>query len=233
MEVSGPNGSTMRTSLKRNLVSTLALLCYKGTRQPDSLGETNEHGHRLKQFATQTYEEKLDKNTDPLLHSKDRHHIPRPLSGKEKLVSNAARTLYGKNKKLPDTVDEQNPLLSYQQLQLVDEKNPFLSYQQLQLVDEQNEEFLAQLAKSHHEEGNLIDIIDPDLHKQMDLQSFDIFSETAYSCLKEQRSQRPNIDQIVIKLERALELQRKHENLVINGATCQTFMYDASSKCAY
>ncbi|GJU28584.1 hypothetical protein Tco_1167205 [Tanacetum coccineum] len=76
-----------------------------------------------------------------------------------------------------------------------------------------NEEFLAQLAKSHHEEGNLIDIIDPDLHKQMDLQSFDIFSETAYSCLKEQRSQRPNIDQIVIKLERALELQRKHENL--------------------
>ncbi|GKE62647.1 hypothetical protein Tco_1513014, partial [Tanacetum coccineum] len=178
-----------------------SLLCYKGTRQPDSLGETNEHGHRLKQFATQTYEEKLDKNTNPLLHSKvpsthsqvfgdgqpssctnvqrsssgpssyTKVHSAssghpssftkgrpssfgnpsscsnvqpssfghsssftngqpssfghqRPLSGKEKLVSNAARTLYEKNKKLPDTVDEQNPLLSYQQLQLVDEKNP-------------------------------------------------------------------------------------------------------------
>ncbi|GJU28583.1 hypothetical protein Tco_1167204, partial [Tanacetum coccineum] len=145
-----------------------ALLCYKGTHQPDSTGETNEPGRLLKQFAIQTYEEKLDKNTDPLLHSElpsthsrvfsdgqpssftngrpssfgnpsscsnvqpssfghsssftngqpSSFGHQRPLSGKEKLVSNAARTLYGKNKKLPDTVDEQNPLLSYQQLQL-------------------------------------------------------------------------------------------------------------------
>ncbi|KAI3511234.1 hypothetical protein L1887_18381 [Cichorium endivia] len=45
-------------------------------------------------------------------------------------------------------------------------------------------------------------------------QSFKIFSETAYCCLKPQRSQRPNIDQIVIKLEEALEYQWKHENPV-------------------
>lgn len=76
-----------------------------------------------------------------------------------------------------------------------------------------NEELLSQSAKSHYEEGTLYDVIHPDLRIRMDPQSFDIFAATAYCCLK-QRSQRPNIDQIAINLEKALNLQRRYENPV-------------------
>ncbi|KAJ0874376.1 putative protein kinase RLK-Pelle-DLSV family [Helianthus annuus] len=65
-------------------------------------------------------------------------------------------------------------------------------------------ELLAQLARSHYDEENLDDIIDPYLRDKMDPESFKIFSETAYNCLKEQRAQRPNIDQILRNLEKAL-----------------------------
>lgn len=81
------------------------------------------------------------------------------------------------------------------------------------MVNEVNR-LLAPLAISHYEGGRLDDMIDPVLWKQMDPQSFKIFSEIAYYCLKKQRSQRPNIDQIVMKLEKALESQQKHENPV-------------------
>ncbi|KAI3691487.1 hypothetical protein L2E82_49848 [Cichorium intybus] len=82
------------------------------------------------------------------------------------------------------------------------------------LIEGEDYRLLAELAKSHYESGRLEDLIDSDLRKQMHPQSFKILSETAYCCLKEQRSQRPNIDQIVIKLEKALESQWKHENPV-------------------
>ncbi|GKG09194.1 hypothetical protein Tco_0337940, partial [Tanacetum coccineum] len=45
----------------------------------------------------------------------------------------------------------------------------------------------------------------------MDPQSFNIFAELAYDCLTE-RSQRPNIDDIVTRLEKALSLQLEREN---------------------
>ncbi|CAI9260025.1 unnamed protein product [Lactuca saligna] len=73
-------------------------------------------------------------------------------------------------------------------------------------------ELLAPLAILHYEERKLDSMIHPDLWKQTDPQSFNIFSETAYYCLKEQRSERPEIDQIVIRLEKALNLQQRHEN---------------------
>ncbi|CAH1442275.1 unnamed protein product [Lactuca virosa] len=75
-----------------------------------------------------------------------------------------------------------------------------------------DKEFLAPLAIFHYDEGTLEDIIDPDLWKQIDKDSFKIFSETAYNCLKEERGERPHIDQIIIRLDKALDLQRKHEN---------------------
>lgn len=82
------------------------------------------------------------------------------------------------------------------------------------VIVEENNRLLAPLVKCHYEQGKLDDLIDPDLWKQMDPQSFKIFSENAYYYLKEQRPQRPRIDQIVIKLEKALESQWKHENPV-------------------
>ncbi|GKC08653.1 kinase-like domain-containing protein [Tanacetum coccineum] len=63
--------------------------------------------------------------------------------------------------------------------------------------------YLAPMAITHYREKKLHEIIDWDLWKQMDSESFNIFAETAYDCLNEERSQRPNIDEIVPKLEKA------------------------------
>nr|GEV45403.1 protein kinase-like domain, phloem protein 2-like protein [Tanacetum cinerariifolium] len=69
------------------------------------------------------------------------------------------------------------------------------------------EGLLCKLVKS-----NLDDMIDPHLRKQMHPESLKIFSETAYCCVKEERADRPYIDQVVKRLEKAFELQWKHEN---------------------
>ncbi|GKB47300.1 kinase-like domain, phloem protein 2-like protein [Tanacetum coccineum] len=61
-------------------------------------------------------------------------------------------------------------------------------------------------------EKTLDDLTDPDLRKQLNPRSLNIFAETAYECLNEEQSQRPNMDQIVTKLEKALELQLECEN---------------------
>ncbi|GJR23458.1 kinase-like domain, phloem protein 2-like protein [Tanacetum coccineum] len=80
--------------------------------------------------------------------------------------------------------------------------------------DDQDNKYLAPLAITHYTEKTLHEIIDWDLWKQMDLQSFDIFAETAFDCLNDERSQRPNIDEIVTRLEKALELQLECQNAV-------------------
>ncbi|GKE85091.1 kinase-like domain, phloem protein 2-like protein [Tanacetum coccineum] len=59
-------------------------------------------------------------------------------------------------------------------------------------------------------EKKLIEIVDGDLWKQMDSQSFDIIAEIAYACLNDELSQRPNIDEIVPRLEKAVELAREN-----------------------
>ncbi|GKB26130.1 kinase-like domain, phloem protein 2-like protein [Tanacetum coccineum] len=57
-------------------------------------------------------------------------------------------------------------------------------------------------------------IVDWNLWKQMDSQSFNNVAEIAYNCLSEERSQCPNIDEIVTRLEKVLELQLEHQNVV-------------------
>ncbi|KAI3737962.1 hypothetical protein L2E82_27980 [Cichorium intybus] len=75
-------------------------------------------------------------------------------------------------------------------------------------------ESFVQRARSHYEEGTLEDMVDTDTREEIDDKSFKIFSETAYSCLKDQRAQRPSMNQIVRQLEKALELQKKFQNYV-------------------
>ncbi|PWA86623.1 Protein kinase, ATP binding site-containing protein [Artemisia annua] len=48
----------------------------------------------------------------------------------------------------------------------------------------------------------------------MDLHSFNMFADIAFECLDNERSKRPNIDDIVPRLEKALELQLKPQNYV-------------------
>ncbi|GJW86334.1 kinase-like domain, phloem protein 2-like protein [Tanacetum coccineum] len=78
--------------------------------------------------------------------------------------------------------------------------------------DDHDNKNLVPLAIFHYREKILDDIIDPDLWKQMDPQSFDIFAKIAYDCLNEERSQRPNIDETVTRLEKAVELQLELKN---------------------
>ncbi|GKB38434.1 kinase-like domain, phloem protein 2-like protein [Tanacetum coccineum] len=78
------------------------------------------------------------------------------------------------------------------------------------VIDNKDDNHLAPLAITHYREKTLDDIIHQDLWEQMDLQSFNVFAEIAYECLDEERSRRPNIDDIVPRLERALELARKN-----------------------
>ncbi|GJV56059.1 kinase-like domain, phloem protein 2-like protein [Tanacetum coccineum] len=78
--------------------------------------------------------------------------------------------------------------------------------------DEQGNKYLAPLAIFHYREKTLYDIIDRDLWKQMHLQTYSVFAETAYDCLNEERSRRPDIGEVVKRLEKALELQLAHEN---------------------
>ncbi|GJW64062.1 kinase-like domain, phloem protein 2-like protein [Tanacetum coccineum] len=79
------------------------------------------------------------------------------------------------------------------------------------IIDSDSNKYLAPLAVTHYREERLNEIIAWDLWEQLDSQSFNIFAETAYDCLNEERSQRPNIDEIVTRLEKALELQLEHQ----------------------
>ncbi|PWA91680.1 serine/threonine/dual specificity protein kinase, catalytic domain-containing protein [Artemisia annua] len=62
--------------------------------------------------------------------------------------------------------------------------------------------YLARAAILHYKEKKLDKIIDWDLLKQMDPQSFNVFAEVAYECLNEEQSQRPSIDEIVTMKKR-------------------------------
>ncbi|MFS7990732.1 putative non-specific serine/threonine protein kinase [Helianthus anomalus] len=74
---------------------------------------------------------------------------------------------------------------------------------------------LAQLAKYHYEKGTLHDLIHPHLSNQiLSPQSLLIYSHVAYSCLNEDRAHRPDMHHIVAKLEKALELQLRRENIL-------------------
>ncbi|KAK9050880.1 hypothetical protein SSX86_030149 [Deinandra increscens subsp. villosa] len=82
--------------------------------------------------------------------------------------------------------------------------------------DHENEanRFLVSLAKYHYENKSLQDILNVDLYDRMSPQSVLKCSKLAYSCLNEDRARRPNIDDIVNQLERAVELQLRYENIV-------------------
>ncbi|GKD44580.1 kinase-like domain, phloem protein 2-like protein [Tanacetum coccineum] len=78
------------------------------------------------------------------------------------------------------------------------------------IINEDYNKYLAPMAITHYREIKLNEIVDWDLWKQMDSQSFNIFAKIAYECLNEERSQRPNIDEIVPRLKKALELAREN-----------------------
>ncbi|KAJ0735577.1 putative protein kinase RLK-Pelle-CrRLK1L-1 family [Helianthus annuus] len=73
--------------------------------------------------------------------------------------------------------------------------------------------FLARFAKYHYENRTLYDIIHHDLWNQIFPGSLRKYSKTAYSCLKEDRVQRPNMLNVVDELEKALEEALRFDEL--------------------
>lgn len=94
--------------------------------------------------------------------------------------------------------------------------------------EEEDKRFLASLATLHYENKTLNDIIQPDLRKQMAPESLTHFSKTAYSCLKDDRLQRPDMNPIVHELENALELQMQYEDLVRSFSFLNFFFHFCS-----
>ncbi|KAK1406537.1 hypothetical protein QVD17_41940 [Tagetes erecta] len=81
-------------------------------------------------------------------------------------------------------------------------------------IKEDTNMLLAPLAKYHHENGTLENIIHRDLWNQMSSQSLFKFSEAAYRCLNDDLALRPDADNIVEELEKALEYQLQYEDQV-------------------
>ncbi|MFS7917200.1 putative protein kinase RLK-Pelle-SD-2b family [Helianthus anomalus] len=77
--------------------------------------------------------------------------------------------------------------------------------------------YIAEMSeKQYHDEGELLDdVIPPNLRTQMHAESLSIFSEIVYNCLKEQSDQQSisMFDQILKRLEQAIEIQEKHEKV--------------------
>ncbi|PWA84231.1 receptor-like tyrosine-protein kinase kin-15 [Artemisia annua] len=81
---------------------------------------------------------------------------------------------------------------------------------------------LAKEAKSRYENEQLEDLINPYLRTQMAGESLKIFSDIAYDCLKECRVERPSIRTVVMKLEKALEIQRLQEKKALKEEIAAT-----------
>ncbi|GKA81253.1 kinase-like domain, phloem protein 2-like protein, partial [Tanacetum coccineum] len=78
------------------------------------------------------------------------------------------------------------------------------------IIASDTNKYLAPAAILHYKEKKLDELIDWDLCKQMDSQSFDIYADIANDCLNDELSQRSNIDEIVPRLEKALKLAREN-----------------------
>nr|XP_043609352.1 uncharacterized protein LOC122581239 isoform X2 [Erigeron canadensis] len=74
--------------------------------------------------------------------------------------------------------------------------------------------FIAPLFRVNYERRSLNNIIHPDLRNQVAQQSLVSFSKAAYSCLQENRAQRQKMNDIVIELEKALELQQPLDYMI-------------------
>ncbi|PWA54821.1 jacalin-like lectin domain-containing protein [Artemisia annua] len=72
---------------------------------------------------------------------------------------------------------------------------------------EDERRFLSGLVERRDRDNNLMQIILPDLQKQMNQKSYEIFTKIALRCLKKDRKQRPTMGLIVRELETALEHQ--------------------------
>ncbi|XP_071720690.1 uncharacterized protein [Rutidosis leptorrhynchoides] len=78
---------------------------------------------------------------------------------------------------------------------------------------------LLDVARRCYVKGTLMEIIDPLIIKKANKGSIDTFVEIAYQCVAENPDERPDMKSIVIKLEKALELQLRFVESTISDFT--------------
>nr|XP_043625677.1 receptor-like protein kinase FERONIA [Erigeron canadensis] len=92
-------------------------------------------------------------------------------------------------------------------------------------LDHKDNWYFVRMARANYEEKTLDEKIDPDLLKQMNMESLKIFSETAYFCLKERRLERPDMKKVFQRLEKALKLQPADDQSPVRPSICQTLVF--------
>nr|GFA47744.1 protein kinase-like domain, phloem protein 2-like protein [Tanacetum cinerariifolium] len=86
-------------------------------------------------------------------------------------------------------------------------------YENWKSIDEHpDNKYLGLVVVFHYKNKILDEIMDPVLWKQMGQQSFNVFAQTTYDCLNEERSQRPDIGEVVTRLKETLKLQMQRQN---------------------
>ncbi|KAM7478395.1 hypothetical protein LguiA_026608 [Lonicera macranthoides] len=81
---------------------------------------------------------------------------------------------------------------------------------------------LAEWAQKSYENGKLKKIIDPHLKGEISPECLAKFGEIAYSCLMDQGSKRPRMNDVVWNLESVLQLQESADKMEQNGCACET-----------
>ncbi|KAK1425994.1 hypothetical protein QVD17_14661 [Tagetes erecta] len=89
--------------------------------------------------------------------------------------------------------------------------------------------FLAPLAKRHYENNTMDEILQSEVlnhirMNQVSVRSLGKIATTAYSCIQDERQHRPNMNDIVTKLEKALEVHLRLENLFHSVRHQQAFL---------
>ncbi|XP_021817137.1 receptor-like protein kinase FERONIA [Prunus avium] len=84
---------------------------------------------------------------------------------------------------------------------------------------EKKQTSLAEWAKNCHRNGALEQIIDPSLKGKIETHCFNKFAEIAMSCLHDNGTERPSMNDVLSGIEFALELQRGAEKDIINNTS--------------
>ncbi|KAL4353251.1 hypothetical protein GQ457_06G027010 [Hibiscus cannabinus] len=93
--------------------------------------------------------------------------------------------------------------------------------------------FLVDLALQSIREGTIYDIIDPYLKGRIAPECFEMFVDIAGSCTSVVGDERPEMGEVEVMLERALELQEKADSDPAHLAPYGEYAYEEASLCAF
>ncbi|XVF71281.1 hypothetical protein PTKIN_Ptkin12aG0024400 [Pterospermum kingtungense] len=82
-------------------------------------------------------------------------------------------------------------------------------------------------------EGTIYKVIDPYLMGRIAPECFKIFVDIAYSCTSQEGNRRPEMGEVEVMLERALELQEKADSDTVHLAPNGEYMYEEASFGAF